>query len=329
MKNKARIACIMGHRYGRAVAVALSKSEEFQSGTIEIAHAYVLHPSEIAVTSGYSNPTECLKRSSIPYSFFVDINHDSIADSLGRLSLDFVFVCGLRKLIASKILHSSRSDLRISKRRSPETQFIAFHPSDLPHGAGLSPIPWAILSEDTELIVSAFLLGDYPIDGGPILLKDRTPFPAHGDASLADQIVGESVARLVTRLLPQIVEDRLRPVPQVVQDRTYRRQLNSLDRWIDFGRASSDILKQIRAFAPPYGGCFADLDGRIVNITRAEPARSSAPMASNRAFWQERDHLIVICADRHIVLTQWQWASPAINVSEILPELQRSRREVL
>ena len=102
----------------------------------------------------------------------------------------------------------------------PRLDAINFHPSPLPKYAGLAPFYWMAKNHEVNGGVSAIHM-DVGLDDGDIIAQQLLKL--HGDES-AQQIRDshfEASWRLLSLVLPTLVDQSYRYVPQDLSQRTY------------------------------------------------------------------------------------------------------------
>jgi methionyl-tRNA formyltransferase len=262
------LACILGHRYGRRLVSALLASDERLSGAVRITKALCLHPAVSFVTGGYEQAFDLLEAGGVPHDCFERIATEEAGRQLESAAPDFVFVCGLRQLIPESILRIPGSRHQDSAFFSRSFGFLGFHPSDLPDGAGMSPVQWTILEGASQMTVSMFFLAPGEPDSGPIIGKHTIRGLLDPSATELDAKVGDAIARLVRSILPRIARD---DVPFVEQTelgvpRRVRPATRVAQRWLEDSNTVSQALRTVRAFARPYGGALTMIDGKVVRV---------------------------------------------------------------
>ena len=126
---------------------------------------------------------------------------------------DPVFINSLKKLNADIFIVVAFRMLPEAVWRIPALGTINLHASLLPHYRGAAPINHAIINGETITGVTTFFIDD-KIDTGTILLREEVPiYPFENAGDLHDRLMKHG-ARLVTRTLVEITENKIQPMPQ-------------------------------------------------------------------------------------------------------------------
>ena len=125
---------------------------------------------------------------------------------------------------------------------------INIHPSLLPLHRGSTPIESALLNDDSETGVSVMQLSA-GMDSGPVY--DQTIIQLNGDETkqqLADQLlnIGKD---MVIKLLPEILDGKLKPVAQDESKATYDSMIDKSFSQLDWNKSSAQLEREVRAYA--------------------------------------------------------------------------------
>jgi methionyl-tRNA formyltransferase len=147
------------------------------------------------------------------------------------------------------------------------------HPSLLPKYRGRMPFAWALRNGDTHMGVTWHRMGSR-MDGGPILAQKSFPIDDE-DYDIHD--LGPKVDEHGLALLPSVLASLYEGYRGVEQDHalaTWARAFQD-DAYVrvDWSNSARAIHNQVRAWActsarPPTRGPIAELDGRLVRLTR-------------------------------------------------------------
>ena len=142
-----------------------------------------------------------------------------------------------------------------------EFECICFHETDLPFGAGGSPVQNLISMGITETKITALRMTS-KIDGGPVYLKH--PMSLHGTA---EEIYIRSSAQ-IAEMIAAIIRNELKPSPQT-GERTVLKRRTPAQSEIK-GSSLNDIYNHIRMLdADGYPKAFIIHDGFRYEFTRA------------------------------------------------------------
>lgn len=144
----------------------------------------------------------------------------------------------------------------------PKLGCVNLHASLLPRWRGAAPIPWAILSGDTETGVCAMMMEE-GLDTGPVLACEKTgigPMTTAGD--LHDKLSSLG-APLMLKALAGLADGTLEPTPQPDRGVTRAPKIKPDDSRLDWRRSAIELDRLVRAMTPVPGAWFEHDDARI------------------------------------------------------------------
>lgn len=144
---------------------------------------------------------------------------------------------------------------------------INIHPSLLPKYRGPSPIQTSILNGEKETGVSIIKMTD-KIDAGPVLAKVSTEISKNDNSQTLESRLATLGLKLLIKVLPDIVENRLKEMPQNEKEAFLTRKFTKADGEIDWEKSAAKIHAQIRAFYP-WPGTYTFVDGKRLIIHKA------------------------------------------------------------
>ncbi|MDR5694970.1 MAG: methionyl-tRNA formyltransferase [Armatimonadota bacterium] len=153
--------------------------------------------------------------------------------------------------------------------RLPPLESINVHPSLLPRHRGPSPIPFAILSGDTETGVTVIYLSE-EMDAGDILLQKRVPIDPEETARTLEGKLAQLGARALLEAIELLREGRAPRIPQDPAMATVTRKLMKEDGKVDWTRPSEWICRLVRAM-DPWPTAYTFRGGTLLKIWRASP----------------------------------------------------------
>ncbi|MEF9946665.1 MAG: formyltransferase family protein [Lachnospiraceae bacterium] len=184
----------------------------------------------------------------ISYEIFNKISDPCHLEKIKAVQPDYIFVVGLSQLIGTSILEVAKKGV------------IGLHPAPLPKFRGRAALVWQMLLGVRQSAVSLFFI-DANMDSGPVLGQE--PFFI-GENDYASDVETNCLLALRTvchRVITQMKEDRLVPVPQNDADATYLMKRIPEDGLIDWNQSIYQIQLLIRAVSHPYPGAFSHYDG--------------------------------------------------------------------
>lgn len=217
-----------------------------------------LDESKSTNVSGYVPLHEIARQRGVPFQTFAKANSPEVVETLRDIAPDYLFVIGLSQLIPTEIL------------RIPLKGVVGFHPTPLPKFRGRAAMVWQVLLGVRETQCSFFLI-DEGMDSGPILGQEPYVIEETDYARDVQIKLHAAIARLADRVLKQMMEGTLQPVPQNEDEATILLVRRPEDGRIDWSRPLADIHRLVRAVSRPYPGAFGLYDGtHPVTIWRAD-----------------------------------------------------------
>lgn len=202
----------------------------------------------------------------IPTVEFDPERRDEIDRFVRSLEPDVGFAVGFRYLLAPETL------------KAPEHGWLNIHSSLLPAYRGRAPVNWAILQGERELGATLHVI-DEGVDAGDIVFQERFELADHEDVADALRKLDTCYEVLVEKAVRALASDSLPRTPMPAgKDRLWPRR-TAEDGAIDWTRTAGEVVRLVRAVAPPYPGAFTWLSGRRLYIYKARVGpRLEAPM---------------------------------------------------
>ncbi len=198
--------------------------------------------------SGYRPIHEVAAANNIPLIKFRNINDEENIEIIKKVQPDYIFVIGLSQLIDNKIL-------KIANKGT-----IGLHPTPLPKYRGRAAMVWQVLLGERESKVSLFMI-DEGMDSGDIIGQEDYFIEETDYAEDLEKKSLEALRKLSKRVLPDLMNDSIVPIPQNDNDATYLLIRRPEDGQIDWNQSVSIIHRLIRAVSRPYPGAFGMYDG--------------------------------------------------------------------
>jgi methionyl-tRNA formyltransferase len=142
--------------------------------------------------------------------------------------------------------------LPIGVLSAPRRGCLNLHASILPDYRGAAPIQWALLDGRTETGISLMQM-DEGMDTGPVFATRRLAIPPRMNGGDLGEELARLAAAMVGEELLAAVEGSLHASPQDSARATLAPPLTREQFWIDWTRSSTELLNQVRAFAPAPG----------------------------------------------------------------------------
>lgn len=144
------------------------------------------------------------------------------------------------------------------------------HAGDLPRYRGNATLNWAILNGETEACLTVHRMVE-KLDAGPIALKRFRPIGQETDMTELSAWLDEVIPESLVEVLDRIADGTQEFVPQdpsVRPLRAYPRKPE--DSRISWGSSTEQILRLVRASAPPFSGALTSTEsGKQFVIRRA------------------------------------------------------------
>lgn len=187
----------------------------------------------------------------------------------------------------------------------PAHGILNVHPSLLPRHRGAAPIPATILDGDTVAGVSVIRM-DAGLDTGPVVATRSWPLTGRESAPELETRAAQEGAGLVAGLLAPYLAGSCRPVAQDDAAATLTRPLRRADGWLDPGRPTVHLERQVRAFLPWPGSYVETAIGRLA-VLRAEVVDRLAGDRTGELA-PHGDGLALVTPDGRLRLTEVQLA---------------------
>uniref|UniRef100_UPI003B39FC01 methionyl-tRNA formyltransferase n=1 Tax=Sphingomonas sp. TaxID=28214 RepID=UPI003B39FC01 len=150
---------------------------------------------------------------------------------------------------------------------APRHGCLNVHASLLPRWRGAAPIQRALLAGDDETGVTIMAM-EAGLDTGDMLAIERVPVGDKDAGTLTAEL-----AAIGARLLVAVLDEPgdYPPEPQPEAGVTYAAKIDKAEARLDFARPATEVVRQIRAFAPAPGAWFEHAGERI-RVLAAEVA---------------------------------------------------------
>lgn len=189
----------------------------------------------------------------------------------------------------------------------PKYFVIGTHPTDLPRNRGRHPLHWIVDLGIRKTSLSFFVM-DEGVDSGDILLQ--VPIAVDECDSIVDlnEKVIEAGGMGIQKLLPRLADRNMHPKKQRHDEASYWRKRTPFDVIIDLRMSSSNILRIIRSFIPPYPSAklvFRDHAIKIISgkiVTDCRPFEIVAQMEPGKILTTDDYSITVKSADEIIQL---------------------------
>jgi methionyl-tRNA formyltransferase len=162
---------------------------------------------------------------------------DEFYQTFSEYSIDLAIVVAYGKIIPQRFLSAA------------SVGFVNIHGSLLPRFRGAAPIQRAIEAGDLETGVCLMDMV-LKLDEGDVFDQVRTPIIASDTSATLFRRLSRLGADLLYRRLDDLLEGRIKKVPQNESDVCYAHMLTKEEAKLSFSRSGRELARQVRAFDP-------------------------------------------------------------------------------
>ena len=209
------------------------------------------------------------------------------------LNADLIVTCAYGQMIPKEILDA------------PKYGCINVHASLLPKLRGGAPIHRAIINNETRTGITIMYMVE-KMDAGDILAQEETPIFKGDNVGILHDRLSKMGAKLLIETIPDLINGKIKPIPQKEEEVTYAWNIKREEEKIDFNQRTIDIYNQIRGLNPWPGG-YALLEGKVVKIYEARISDSFFTTKKNGEIGKiYEDGIGVSTKDGEIIITKLQ-----------------------
>jgi methionyl-tRNA formyltransferase len=151
---------------------------------------------------------------------------------------------------------------------------INVHPSLLPKYRGPTPLESVILNVDKQTGVSIMQLGA-GMDDGPVFSQQKIALNGkETKQELADKL-SRLGAKMITKVLPAVLDGSAKPAEQDHQDATYSHLLQKDDSILDWSKPADQLEREVRAYAG-WPRSVTRIFGHKIIVTKAKVVKAKA-----------------------------------------------------
>ncbi|MFA5392267.1 MAG: methionyl-tRNA formyltransferase [Candidatus Paceibacterota bacterium] len=204
----------------------------------------------------------------IPCLMPTNLDDKDFIQTIKNIQPDFILLTAYGKIISSTLL------------KLPSKGFLNLHPSLLPRYRGATPIQSTILAGDKETGVTLFKM-DEQIDHGPIIANSKLLITNYQITySELSKKLANLGAKLIIEILPQLLQDKITPLPQDESLATFCHKITPEDEKINWQTSAEEVDKKVRALNPN-PGVYAIAQEKVIKIIKGFPAIDSV-LASDK-----------------------------------------------
>jgi methionyl-tRNA formyltransferase len=214
---------------------------------------------------------------------------DVFAASLRHLRPDLGVVVAYGHILRPEIL------------ATPARGMLNVHASLLPRYRGAAPIPWAIMSGDTETGISIMRM-EAGLDSGPVLQRVATAIgPNETGGSLADRLADLGATALVD-VVQRLAKGDVPGEPQEAAAATYAPKVDRDTTRLALDGPGLAAARKVRAF-DPNPGAWATLDGAPVKLFGGRCVAGTGPPGQVIAAGRS---LVIACGEEALEVLEAQ-----------------------
>ncbi|MFD1429933.1 methionyl-tRNA formyltransferase [Lacticaseibacillus mingshuiensis] len=169
------------------------------------------------------------------------------------------------------------------------------HGSLLPRWRGGAPIQYSILSGDSATGVTIMEMVK-AMDAGGIYAQARLTLTPEDDSGTVFEKLSLIGRDLLLRVLPQIIDGTLKPLPQEEKHVTFSPTITKDQEQLDFTLPAKQVDQWVRALRPEVGG-YVVINGQRVKLWAVTPLKATTDAKSGEVVERTKKQLIVAAGD--------------------------------
>jgi len=247
-------------------------------------------PADTTLVSGWRDLRRLADELRLPFDGFRKVTN--CASGLREFSPDILFVVGLSQIVPPDLLNIAT---KIN---------VGFHPTALPRGRGRAALAWLILEGENG--AATFFELRNKVDSGPIFEQEPYYLADNSDVADVELKMLEAERLALNRWLPRLVRGELNAVEQNHDAATYFGRRTPDDGWINWRATCDDLLRLIRASAPPHPGAYTFCDRHKIEILKARASERQETGVPGRILMvHEQSDFEVQVGDGIIHVSMW------------------------
>ncbi len=179
----------------------------------------------------------------IPVMQPATLRDETVVSELAALDPDVIIVAAYGLILPQDVL-----DI-------PSRGCINVHASLLPRWRGAAPIQAAILAGDRFSGISLMSI-TAGLDSGPVFVTRQIELAGDETAGSLHDKLAKLGGELLVSHLDDILENRIKAVPQDEEAATYAGKIKKPDAQLDWSKSASELERQVRAYNPVPGAFF-------------------------------------------------------------------------
>jgi len=209
-------------------------------------------------------------------------NKDCLDKAVRGYKPDLVFVCGWYWIISNELL-----------AMVPQG-FLGIHNSLLPKYRGHAPLVWSMLNGD-EYVGSSLFKIEAGMDTGNIFYQWKIKA---NNLYLTEvlNILDVNIYSNFGTLLLNVLQNKLRGVPQNNNNATYSSKRREEDGYIDWSLSASDIILKIKALSEPYPNAFTFSKGKKIKLKQVDSFEFPTFGECGQVAFVTSDYAVICCA---------------------------------
>lgn len=248
-------------------------------------------PKDASLVSGWRDLRRLSGGLGLPFEGFRKVTECEA--SLRAFAPDILFVVGLSQIVPPSMLNIA-----------PKAN-IGFHPTALPRGRGRAALAWLILQGENGA-ATFFELRD-GVDDGPVFVQEPYEVVDNDNAADVETKLLKAERIALDRWLPQLAQGDLEARDQDQGAATWFGRRTPEDGWLNWQAGRDDLLRLIRASAPPHPGAFTFCQNHKILILRAVASDRRETGVPGRILTVHADGGFEVQSSKGIVrVTDWQ-----------------------
>lgn len=229
--------------------------------------------------------------SSNKYSLVIAKNRKESESAIKSFSPDLCIVVGWYWLISKEVLNV------------PKMGFLGIHNSLLPKYRGSSCLVWSIINGEKEVGITLFSFTE-GMDDGDIWAQRKIELKDSYYISDVLELLISEAKKMLSETLPLIIEGKMLPHPQKLEDSTYCARRFPDDGEIDWSLPAHKIYNYVRAQSFPYPGAYTWYKGEKLIVWKLKVLNAIYYGTPGQVAEINKDGVSVVCGDNKVVILQ-------------------------
>lgn len=188
---------------------------------------------------------------------------------------------------------------------APKYGCINVHASLLPELRGGAPIHYAIMQGKKKTGVTIMYMVE-KLDAGDMISQVEVPIDERDHVGTLHDKLSEAGAKLLSETLPNIMNGRIKPIPQNEEYVTFAHNIKREQEKIDWKKTGEEIYNHIRGLHP-WPVAYTTLDGKVIKVWWGEKVQIKTTHEPGTIIQIDQDGFVVTTGnDTGIKITELQ-----------------------